>query len=70
MPPSHVHGAGTGLGDWTGRPAGAETPTEPTLDPDAFPSEAVAPQDDPEVQRTAAWAPPRTGRRRLGRSLR
>ncbi|PZF14724.1 hypothetical protein DEJ25_03465 [Curtobacterium sp. MCPF17_011] len=55
--PSHVHGAGTGLGDWTGRPAGAETPTEPTLDPDAFPSEAVAPQDDPEVQRTAAWAP-------------
>jgi len=61
--PTHVHGAGTGLGDWTGRPAAAQTtaaevPAEPTLDPDAFPAEDVAPQDDPEVQRTAAWAPP------------
>ena len=61
--PTHVHGAGTGLGDWTGRPGAAPTsaaqvPAEPTLDPDAFPAEDVAPQDDPEVQRTAAWAPP------------
>ena len=66
--PTHVHGAGTGLGDWTGRPAAAQTsaaqtsaaqaPAEPTLDPDAFPADDVAPQDDPEVQRTAAWAPP------------
>jgi hypothetical protein len=81
--PTHVHGAGTGLGDWTGSPAAPRTPAgaptpaeptqaeptraaptraeatlaEPTLDPDAFPSEDVAPQDDPEVQRTAGWAP-------------
>ncbi|GAA1492471.1 zinc-ribbon domain-containing protein [Curtobacterium herbarum] len=55
--PTHVHGAGTGLGDWTGRPAAGQTPAEPTLDPEAFPAEDVAPQDDPEVQRTAAWAP-------------
>jgi predicted nucleic acid-binding Zn ribbon protein len=57
--PTHVHGSGTGLGDWTGRPAdtATDTPAEPTLDPDAFPAETVAPQDDPEIQRTAAWAP-------------
>jgi predicted nucleic acid-binding Zn ribbon protein len=60
--PTHVHGAGSGLGDWTGRPAEsaesvADVPSEPTLDPDAFPSETVAPQDDPEVHRAAAWAP-------------
>ncbi|PYY47631.1 hypothetical protein DEI84_10740 [Curtobacterium sp. MCBD17_023] len=55
--PSHVHGSGTGLGDWTGRSTegpGAE-PVEPTLDPDAFPAETLAPQDDPEVQRADAW---------------
>lgn len=56
--PTHVHGSGSGLGDWTG----ASTPVdatvdqpEPTLDPDAFPAESVAPQDDLEVHRADAW---------------
>jgi hypothetical protein len=55
--PSHVHGSGSGLGDWTGRSTGGsdEVPVEPPLDPDAFPAEPLAPQDDPEVQRADAW---------------
>ncbi|OII13529.1 hypothetical protein BIU96_01680 [Curtobacterium sp. MCBA15_008] len=54
--PTHVHGAGSGLGDWTGQQATEpadprldtgvdEAPTEPPLDPNAYPSEA----EDPEV---------------------
>ncbi|WP_220038092.1 FHA domain-containing protein [Curtobacterium sp. MCBD17_032] len=53
--PSHVHRSGSGLGDWTGRSTADEPPVEPTLDPDAFPAETLAPQDDPEVQRADAW---------------
>lgn len=61
--PTHVHGAGSGLGEWTGRPAEQtpapvdrsadhqQHPAEPSLDPDAFPAEALAPDDDPEVTR-------------------
>ena len=58
--PTHVHGAGSGLGDWTGQqPAESadampdagvdEAPTEPPLDPNAYASEA----EDPEVTRLA-----------------
>ncbi|WP_413601782.1 hypothetical protein [Curtobacterium sp. Curtsp57] len=57
--PTHVHGAGSGLGAWTGGEGSPSTqaPTEPPLDPDAFPSEPVAVEDDPEVTRVA----PRSG---------
>ncbi|MCJ1713802.1 hypothetical protein [Curtobacterium sp. VKM Ac-2922] len=62
--PTHVHGAGSGLGEWTGAGepprtdrSGAQQGHEPTLDPDAFPAEPLQPEDDPEVTRLA----PRTG---------
>lgn len=57
--PTHVHGAGSGLGAWTGAEGAPNTPvpSEPPLDPDAFPSEPVAVEDDPEVTRVA----PRSG---------
>lgn len=46
--PSHVHGAGSGLEDWSGAPG----ESEPPLDPDAYPSEALD-ADDPERTRIA-----------------
>ncbi len=57
--PTHVHGAGSGLGAWAGAEGApnAPVPSEPPLDPDAFPSEPVAVEDDPEVTRVA----PRSG---------
>ncbi|MBO9043377.1 FHA domain-containing protein [Curtobacterium flaccumfaciens pv. flaccumfaciens] len=48
--PSHVHGAGSGLEDWSGAPGQSES--EPPLDPDAYPSEALD-ADDPERTRIA-----------------
>ena len=60
--PTHVHGAGSGLGDWTAQQPNAQQPSaqqssaqpdavpaEPPLDPNAYPSEA----EDPEVTRLA-----------------
>jgi hypothetical protein len=51
--PSHVHGAGSGLEDWSGAPA--QTEQQPSLDPNAFPSEPHDPlaADDPERTRLA-----------------
>ncbi|WIE81806.1 FHA domain-containing protein [Curtobacterium sp. MCPF17_021] len=46
--PSHVHGAGSGLEDWSGAPG----ESEPPLDPDAYPSEPLD-ADDPERTRIA-----------------
>ncbi|MFJ3382737.1 MULTISPECIES: hypothetical protein [unclassified Curtobacterium] len=67
--PSHVHGAGSGLGEWTGAPdpvdvaeaadavddvdTAAVAASEPPLDPDAFPSEPAPAEDDPEITRVA-----------------
>ncbi|MCE0458559.1 FHA domain-containing protein [Curtobacterium sp. 20TX0166] len=48
--PSHVHGAGSGLGDWSGAPG--QSDPEPALDPDAYPSEPLD-ADDPERTRIA-----------------
>ncbi|MCS5507787.1 FHA domain-containing protein [Curtobacterium flaccumfaciens pv. flaccumfaciens] len=48
--PSHVHGAGSGLGDWSGAPG--QSDAEPALDPDAYPSEPLD-ADDPERTRIA-----------------
>lgn len=48
--PSHVHGAGSGLGDWSGAPG--QSDPEPALDPDAYPSEPFD-ADDPERTRIA-----------------
>lgn len=48
--PSHVHGAGSGLGDWSGAPGQADP--DPALDPDAYPSEPLD-ADDPERTRIA-----------------
>ena len=48
--PSHVHGAGSGLGDWSGAPG--QSDREPALDPDAYPSEPLD-ADDPERTRIA-----------------
>ncbi|WP_123704264.1 hypothetical protein [Curtobacterium sp. PhB130] len=72
--PTHVHGAGSGLGEWTGAPDSADAadpvdavdsvqasaPAEPPLDPDAFPAEPALAEDDPEITRVAprADAPP------------
>lgn len=67
--PSHVHGAGSGLGEWTGSPDAADAAeaadavdavdqvgvdaSEPPLDPDAFPAEPALADDDPEITRVA-----------------
>lgn len=48
--PSHVHGAGSGLEDWSGAPSQSES--EPPLDPDAYPSGPLD-ADDPERTRIA-----------------
>ncbi|WP_396136818.1 zinc-ribbon domain-containing protein [Curtobacterium sp. BRB10] len=48
--PSHVHGAGSGLEDWSGAPSQSES--EPPLDPDAYPSGPFD-ADDPERTRIA-----------------
>jgi hypothetical protein len=48
--PSHVHGAGSGLEDWSGAPGQSES--EPPLDPDAYPSGSLD-ADDPERTRIA-----------------
>ncbi|ROP60684.1 FHA domain-containing protein [Curtobacterium sp. PhB115] len=70
--PSHVHGAGSGLSDWSGS---SEPVEEPPLDPNAYPSEPAEPTaDDPERTRLSpldearaqqqqqqaapVWAPP------------
>lgn len=55
--PTHVHGAGSGLPDWSRGQDAAAAP-EPPLDPDAYPTESsdVARDDgddDPEVTRVA-----------------
>ncbi|WP_367575438.1 zinc-ribbon domain-containing protein [Curtobacterium aurantiacum] len=52
--PSHVHGAGSGLEDWSGAPA--QSDPEPALDPDAYPSGPVD-ADDPEHTRLAPATP-------------
>lgn len=49
--PSHVHGAGSGLEDWSGAPA--QSDPEPALDTDADPFEPLD-ADDPERTRLAA----------------
>jgi len=57
--PTHVHGAGSGVADWTS--GAAPVPAEPSLDPDAFPAggpESFDGVDDPEVTLLA----PRGGR--------
>ncbi|WP_404561306.1 FHA domain-containing protein [Curtobacterium sp. AB7] len=55
--PSHVHGAGSGLGDWpnaAAQPGAAPAQDEPPLDPDAYRSEpADVLADDPERTRLA-----------------
>ncbi len=55
--PSHVHGAGSGLGDWSNaaaQPDAVPAQDEPPLDPDAYRSEpADALADDPERTRLA-----------------
>ncbi|MBF4608393.1 FHA domain-containing protein [Curtobacterium sp. VKM Ac-1393] len=55
--PSHVHGADSGLGDWSNAAAQSEavqTEAEPPLDPDAYHSEPADPgADDPERTRLA-----------------
>lgn len=55
--PSHVHGAGSGLGDWSNaaaQPDAVPAPDEPPLDPDAYRSEpADVLADDPERTRLA-----------------
>jgi hypothetical protein len=48
--PSHVHGAGSGLEEWSGAPGQSES--EPPLDPDAYPSGSLD-ADDPERTRIA-----------------
>lgn len=48
--PSHVHGAGSGLEDWSGAPG--QSASEPPLDPDAYPSGPLD-ADDPERTRIA-----------------
>ncbi|MGN8048553.1 zinc-ribbon domain-containing protein [Curtobacterium sp. 22159] len=58
--PTHVHGAGSGLGDWSGQqhpsdaeqPVAAAQPVEPPLDPNAYPSVADD-GEDPEATRIA-----------------
>ncbi|MCS5513883.1 FHA domain-containing protein [Curtobacterium flaccumfaciens pv. betae] len=57
--PSHVHGAGSGLGDWSGAPG--QSDPEPALDPDAYPSEPLD-ADDPERTRIAPAPAPAPGR--------
>ncbi|KQS07725.1 hypothetical protein ASG04_10980 [Curtobacterium sp. Leaf183] len=65
--PTHVHGAGSGLGAWTTGPAeqppvaagqAQQLPAEPPLDPDSFPAEPIAPEDDPEITRLAQRSGP------------
>lgn len=55
--PSHVHGSGSGLGDWSNpaaQPGTAPVQDEPPLDPDAYRSEPADPlADDPERTRLA-----------------
>lgn len=48
--PSHVHGAGSGLEDWSGAPG--QSASEPPLEPDAYPSGPLD-ADDPERTRIA-----------------
>ncbi|WP_368857336.1 zinc-ribbon domain-containing protein [Curtobacterium poinsettiae] len=48
--PSHVHGAGSGLDDWSG--AADRSAAEPVLDPDAYASDPLD-ADDPERTRIA-----------------
>ncbi|WP_439694394.1 FHA domain-containing protein [Curtobacterium sp. SP.BCo] len=75
--PTHVHGSGSGLGDWSAQdprdaaaPAGATgapqqsfapDPAEPPLDPNAYPSEPEDPEVTRIAERSASGAEPASG---------